>query len=99
MAAQFTSHNRETENRRGETQRLHHAANRAWRPLDLPDWLNEKTYSEKIQPRLAGFTVPAIATALAISQPYATDIRAGERRPHPRHWVALAQIVGVLAAP
>jgi hypothetical protein len=25
---------------------------------------------------------------------YAADIRAGRRRPHPRHWQALAQLVG-----
>ena len=89
------SHSREAEIRRGETQRRHHAAKRAWRPSDLPDWLNEKTYREKIQPRLAEVTVPAISTALGISGPYATDIRAGKRRPHARHWHTLAQLVGV----
>jgi hypothetical protein len=68
---------------------------RAWNPSDLPDWLNEETYSEKIQPRLAEVTVPAISTALGISEPYATAIRAGKRRPHPRHWVRLARLVGV----
>lgn len=90
------SHSREAESRRSETQRRHHAAERAWRPSDLPDWLNEKAYQEKIQPRLAELTVPAISKMLAISGPYATDIRAGRRRPHPRHWLALAQIVGLI---
>jgi hypothetical protein len=46
---------------------------------------------EKIQPQLAGITVSAIATKIGVSMPYATDIRAGRRRPHPRHWQALAQ--------
>ena len=32
-----------------------------------------------------------------ISEPYATGIRAGKRRPHPRHWLALAQLVAVSA--
>jgi len=62
----------------------------------MPEWLNEKTYCEKIQPRLVEVTVPAISKALGISGPYATDIRAGKRRPHPRHWMALAQIVGFI---
>jgi hypothetical protein len=27
--------------------------------------------------------------------PYASDIRAGRRRPHPRHWLSLARLAGV----
>jgi hypothetical protein len=30
-----------------------------------------------------------------VSLPYASDIRAGRRRPHPRHWLSLAQLVSV----
>jgi CRISPR-associated endonuclease Cas1 len=90
----IASHSREAERRRGETQRRHHAAKWAWRPSDLPDWLNEKTYQEKIQPRLAGVTVPAISAALGVSEPYATDIRRCRRIPHPQHWEKLARLVG-----
>ncbi len=91
----IASHCAEAESRRSETQRLHHAAMRAWRPTDMPDWLNDETYRERIQPRLTAVTVPAISKALGISGPYATDIRAGRRRPHQRHWEKLARIVGV----
>jgi len=28
---------------------------------------------------------------------HAADIRAGRRRPHPRHWQALAELVGIPA--
>jgi hypothetical protein len=56
--------------------------------------LTEETYREKIQPKLATFTVSAIASALGISKPYATDIRAGKRVPHPRHWDALSPLEG-----
>jgi CRISPR-associated endonuclease Cas1 len=90
------SHSREAQVRRAETQRRHHAAKRAWRPSEMPDWLNEKTYCEKIQPRLAEVTVPAISKALGISGSYATDIRAGKRTPHQRHWLTLARLVGDL---
>jgi CRISPR-associated endonuclease Cas1 len=89
------SHSREAQARRAETQRQHHAAKRAWRPSQQPEWLTEETYAQKIQPRLAEITVPAISSALGISEPYATDIRAGKRLPHPRHWRTLAQLVGV----
>jgi len=36
-----------------------------------------------------------MASALGVSEPYARDIRAGRRRPHPRHWQGLAELVGV----
>jgi CRISPR-associated endonuclease Cas1 len=91
----IASHCRKAEIRRSETQRRQHAAKRAWRPSDLPDWLNEKTYREKIQSRLADVTVPAISTALGISGPYATDIRRGRRIPHGTHWLRLARLIGV----
>jgi CRISPR-associated endonuclease Cas1 len=91
------SHTYDAETRRAGTQRRHAAEQKAWQSSQHPAWLDEKTYREKIQPRLAEITVSAISTALGISEPYAADIRAGKRRPHPRHWLTLAQLVGVLA--
>lgn len=44
---------------------------------------------------MATFTVSAIASALEISKPYATDIRAGKRVPHRRHGRALARPLAV----
>ena len=90
----IATHTLEAETLRAKTQRKHAAALAAWRPSELPEWLNEETYRTKIQPALAGITVPAIATALGISEPYATDIRKGRRLSHPRHWEALARLVG-----
>ena len=49
---------------------------------------------QKIQPGLASATISAIATLLGVSIPYAADIRAGRRRPHPRHWEPLSQLTG-----
>jgi CRISPR-associated protein Cas1 len=95
----IATHTLEAETLRAKTQRRHAASIAAWQPADLPDWLNEEAYRTKIQPALADITVPAIRTALGISEPYATDIRKGRRLPHPRHWKSLAQLVGILAAP
>jgi CRISPR-associated endonuclease Cas1 len=81
--------------RRADTKRRHDAARRGWLPSSQPAWLNNENYTNKIQPRLARITIPAIALAIGVSRPYATDIRAGRCRPHPRHWLALAQLVGV----
>jgi hypothetical protein len=91
----IATHSPEAEILRATTMRRQEAAKRAWQPTELPGWLNEKCYRKKIQPRLWSITVPAIATALGISEPYAADIRKGRRVPHPRHWVGLARIVEV----
>jgi hypothetical protein len=57
--------------------------------------LTEEVYANKIQPRLAGIANPVIMSALGVSVTYAVAIRAGRRRPHPRHWQALAELVRV----
>lgn len=91
----IATHSREAEDLRARTQRKHAAALAVWKPSDLPGWLNEDAYRTRIQPVLARITVPAIANALRVSKPYATDIRRGRRMPHPRHWEALSRLVGV----
>jgi CRISPR-associated endonuclease Cas1 len=90
-AAQST----EAQARRSVTQRRNALAQNAWKESDLPAWLNEKVYAEQIQPRLAGITSSALSSALGMSRQFAINIRAGRRRPHPRHWPTLAQLVGV----
>jgi hypothetical protein len=82
---------------RSASQRRQAAALKSWNPADKPEWLDERTYREKIQPRLAEITVPTIMSALAVSEPYATNIRAGRCIPHQRHWLTLADIVQITA--
>ncbi len=52
-------------------------------------------YGTTVQPLLADFTLPAIAKATGVSTSAAAKWRAGRRIPHPRHWAALAGLVGV----
>jgi hypothetical protein len=78
--------------RLGEKQRSHRLAERAWNHADQPEWLDDKAYSQEIHPRLADVTISTIALTLGVSLPYASDIRAGRRRPHPRHWLSLARL-------
>src|SRR5882762_2401023 len=75
----------------------HAVANSWWSPSSLPAWLNREFYVQKIQPQLKTVRVREIARAMQVSQPYAAFIRSGRRRPHPRHWRALAELVGVSA--
>jgi len=80
--------------KRVEKQAKQWAARWAWKPEDQPAWLTGDFYVTQIQPRLATIEVPRIAAALGVSEAYAADIRAGRHRPHPRHWSALAGVVG-----
>jgi hypothetical protein len=73
----------------------HAVANSWWSPSSLPAWLNEECYVQEIQPKLKMVKIREIAKAMQVSQPYAAFIRSGRRRPHPRHWQALAELVGV----
>jgi CRISPR-associated endonuclease Cas1 len=73
----------------------HAVANSWWSPSSLPAWLNEEYYVQKIQPRLSVVKVREIAVALNVSKPYSAFIRSGRRRPHPRHWQVLAELVGL----
>ncbi len=92
------SHTGQTELKRGEAQTRRFIAQRQWDKSSQPAWLTEKFYSEQIQPRLASIKIKTLAASLGISIPYASSLRAGRRRPHPRHWGTLARIVDVSIA-
>lgn len=89
------SHSVEAQARRAETGRRHTSARWAWIPSNQPSWLTEQVYREKIQTRLAGVTVRALASTLGVSIAYASNIRSGKVRPHPRHWENLARLAGL----
>ena len=84
--------------RRAATRRRQMEAERAWKPEEQPAWLTEGVYREEIRPRLEQFSAARLASTLEVSAPYAVDIRAGRCCPHPRHWLALAILVGISAA-
>lgn len=87
----------ESRRKHSETQRRHEEAKRAWNSSPKANWPDENTYVQQIQPRLTEVTISALASMLGISESYAADIRAGRYRPHPRHWLALAEVAGVSA--
>jgi CRISPR-associated endonuclease Cas1 len=78
------------------TTRLRNArAEAAWKASDQPAWLTDQVFVQNIQPGLAKISAGRIAATIHVSNPYAADIRAGRRRPHPRHWLALSLLTGV----
>jgi CRISPR-associated endonuclease Cas1 len=80
---------------RSAAQRENAAAVKQWDPASQPDWLTAEAYAEKIQPLLAHVRPAAIAAAIGVTWQYASFIRRGLNRPHPRHWVKLAELVGL----
>lgn len=83
----------EAQAKRSATQRINGLARYAWKPSEQPNWLTEQFYVTTIQPVLASLSGAAIAKTLRVSRAYANHIRKG-RLPHPRHWRALARLVG-----
>jgi hypothetical protein len=81
--------------KRSATQRQHRQAIQNWKSSDQPIWLTRDVYVKQVQPVLASVAKSRIRSALGVSEPYSSDIRAGKRIPHARHWQALAQLVGV----
>jgi CRISPR-associated endonuclease Cas1 len=85
----------ESKTKLAATQRLQRKARKDWDASTQPDWLNDQVYSTKIRPLLLRCSLSQISNALGVSIPYASDIRKGRRRPHARHWLNLASLVGL----
>jgi CRISPR-associated endonuclease Cas1 len=83
------AHTPEAQAERAKTQRENALAQHAWDRMKASsgklDW-------EQIRPALIHVSTSAIARQIDVSRGYATLIRAGRRRPHPRHWQALAEL-------
>jgi CRISPR-associated endonuclease Cas1 len=90
----LTANSPEARAKRRSTQRRNHEARRSWNPSSQPTWLTAEFYSQKIEPLLAHASNAALARTLGVSRVYAARIRRGNR-PHPRHWLALAKLVGM----
>jgi CRISPR-associated endonuclease Cas1 len=84
----------QAQERRKDTKRLHDIARKSWSGANQPASFTAENYMQQILPGLARVTLSQIASAIGVSIPYASDIRRGRRRPHPRHWDALSNLVG-----
>jgi|HubBroStandDraft_4_1064222.scaffolds.fasta_scaffold00040_42 hypothetical protein len=91
------SRSAEAKAKQSATQKRQRATIRGWLPSSLPAWLTQSSYRELILPRLSAVTVTTLAHALNVSEPYAAKLRKGQHVPHPMHWQALAELVGVSA--
>jgi CRISPR-associated protein Cas1 len=76
------------------SRRRHAQACSEWDASRQPAWLTSEVFSQQIQPLLTSISTSAIRSRIGVSRWYAGRIREGYR-PHPRHWLALAELVGV----
>jgi len=90
----LTANGPEAQATRAMKARKNALAQHAWKASDQPTWLTQELFEQKIQPRLAKVSMSVIRSAIAVSKWYASKIRQGYR-PHPRHWQALAELVGI----
>ena len=76
------------------SRRRHAEACSEWDPSSQPAWLTSKLFEQQIQPMLAKIPTTIIRSAMGVSKWYVGKIRRGYC-PHPRHWQALAKLVGI----
>lgn len=79
--------------RRVETNAQQRAAQSRWDRASLPQWLSPEVYDQEIKP-LPNVTTSAIAKKLGVSSSYAVKIRKGQKCPHARFWLRLAELAG-----
>ncbi len=91
----LTCQSAEAQAKRASTQRRQAIERSSWDSSRQPTWLSADVYKRELFPRLRQVTVAAIASALSVSEVYASNIRSGKRKPHPRHWQALAKLSGI----
>jgi hypothetical protein len=60
--------------RLAEKQRGHRLTERAWKPEDEPDWLDDKASVQQTRSRLADVTISTIVLTLGVSLPYHSEI-------------------------
>jgi hypothetical protein len=82
--------------KQADSQRRHANARSSWDKSSQPAWLTAEAFTQRIQPLLATVSTSAIRSQIGVSRWYASRIRQGYE-PHPRHWQALAELVGVSA--
>jgi len=80
--------------KQASSQRRHSRARSSWDESSQPAWITPELFSQKIQPLLSNVLTSVIRSTIGVSRWYASRIRQGYR-PHPRHWEALAKLVGV----
>jgi CRISPR-associated endonuclease Cas1 len=92
QSGRVVAHSPAARAKEGQKQRQYANARSLWKRTGQASMTPEQ-YREIIQPLLTSISTSMIAKAIGVSRWYAGRIRKGYR-PHPRHWLAIAQMVG-----
>jgi len=90
------THNRDASERRRKSNTERREEQAAWQIEHDGETPDPEWFRSVVLPSLASVTLSEIARATGVSTSAASKIRAGRRLPHPRHWQALASLVGVV---
>jgi len=85
----------EVAQKKSDRMKVQRVAMDNWSPSDLPDWLDDECFRTRILPVIARLPKIALADALGLSKEYVYRVANGERFPHRRHWLKLAELAGV----
>lgn len=95
VRGRVASHSPQAEARRAASHRANAKAAASWDPSSQPAWLTQQVFDERVRPLLARVMAMAVTKTTGLSRPYAARVRDGRVCPHPRHWLALARLVGI----
>ena len=59
----------------------------------MPGWLDDNFHATKIQRMLKKLSKIAVAREFGVTASYVYEIARGEKIPHRRHWLKLAELV------
>jgi hypothetical protein len=93
----LTANGPKAQTKRAVKARNNALAQHSWKKSDQPAWITPELFAQQIQPLLSRVPMSVIREAIGVSNWYASRIRKG-CRPHPRHWQALAELVGISSA-
>ena len=89
------THTGDAKARRQAANAQQRAMQREWDAAHKGQVFDPEWFVANVLPGLATRSLPAIAKATGMSATAAGRIRSGDRVPHPRHWEALAELVGL----
>jgi CRISPR-associated endonuclease Cas1 len=89
-----TANGPEAQMKRARTAHKNALAQHSWKPSNQPAWLTPELFAQHVQPLLSNIPMSVVRSSIGVSNWYASKIRKGYR-PHPRHWQALAELVGI----
>jgi hypothetical protein len=92
LAGSDPSHGGIAAQKRGATQARQRRERSQWEAANPTVQSGPQTFQRDVLPLIQRLPLSELATATGLSVPYVSQIRRGEKVPHPRHWALLEEI-------